>query len=300
MQQALATEPVTQADRRGQQAVVADLPNGQTRAARAAAFGKQLEQTQPNVFAEPEARFALAAAHREQGFGRQAERFYLGLRRTRPRDAWWSCAEGEQWLAEPKGEPPKRLWNCARAASKPRLDGKLDEPMWKQAAPIELHSPHRDDADWPAVALAACDGEYLYLAVSCKQAAGAKYADDDSPRSRDADLSQHDRVDIAIDLDRDFATAYRLSVDHRGWTHDSCWGDASWNPQWFVAAATADDTWTAEAAIPLAELTGQAPAAKSAWAVGVLRIVPGVGYQTWTRPAMIDDQLEGLGYLIFE
>ena len=88
-------------------------------------------------------------------------------------------------------------------------------------------------------------------------------------------------------MDRDYATYYRLSIDHRGWTHDECWGDASWNPTWYVAAGADDDTWTIEAAIPLKELTQQQPDAKTTWAVGVQRIVPGVGFQSWTTPASL-------------
>jgi hypothetical protein len=52
-------------------------------------------------------------------------------------------------------------------------------------------------------------------------------------------------------------------------------------------------------AIPLAELTGELPDGDTAWAVGVQRIVPGVGFQSWTTPAAPEVAGEGLGYLIF-
>ena len=79
-----------------------------------------------------------------------------------------------------------------------------------------------------------------------------------TPRDwRDADLSAEDRVDLFLDLDRDFATVYRLTIDHRGWTGESCWNDATWNPTWFVANRSEDGAWTAEAAIPFAELAPQ-------------------------------------------
>ena len=29
---------------------------------------------------------------------------------------------------------------------------------------------------------------------------------------------------------------FELLIDSRGWTADRCWGDAAWNPEWFVAA----------------------------------------------------------------
>jgi hypothetical protein len=103
-----------------------------------------------------------------------------------------------------------------------------------------------------------------------------------------------------LDLDRDFATYYRLAVDHRGWTADDCWGDTTWNPTWFVASAVAEGEWTIEAAIPLDQLSGEPPAAGTAWAMGIQRIVPGVGFQSWNAPAAIDVMPEGFGYLVFE
>ena len=71
-------------------------------------------------------------------------------------------------------------------------------------------------------------------------------------------------MDIFLDLDRDYATYYHLTIDHRGWAADACFGDSSWDPKWFVAARTADGAWTAEAAIPLRELIGSAEPRRSA------------------------------------
>ncbi len=281
--------------------LVLDARESQERLAKAAGYAKQIEQLQPALFGEPMVRFPLAAAHRGQGLTRQAERYFLTLRHNRTHDAWYTCAQAELWLAEPKTEPPKAFWNCARAAGKPRLDGKLDEPMWQAGNRVELRSPQRDDAEWSAVAMLAYDAEFLYLGVSCTRAAGSKYAKSpDQPRPRDADLSDQDRVELLLDVDRDYTTYYRLVIDQRGWTCESCWQDTNWNPQWFVASGGADGTWTAEAAIPLSELSGQPPTSKTIWAAGVQRVVPGVGFQSWTTPASSEIQPEGFGYLVFQ
>jgi hypothetical protein len=145
----------------------------------------------------------------------------------------------------------------------------------------------------------AYDEELLYIAVSCTRAEGFKYTNADQPRPRDPELAAQDRVELLLDVDRDFVTWYRLAIDHRGWTGEACWGDKSWDPSWFVAAGQGDAEWVAEAAIPLAELTGQTPTAGRAWAVGIERVVPGVGFQSWTRPAAADVIGQGFGYLIF-
>ncbi|MBN2477428.1 MAG: hypothetical protein JXB62_22675 [Pirellulales bacterium] len=267
---------------------------------RAGELGKQIERTRPELFAEAALRFPLAAAHRKQGYPRQAERYYLMRVRGGARDAWWTCASGEQWLVEPKGLPPKSVLHCAAARAKPRLDGRLDDEVWQRCKPAALQSAQHDDAPWPAAVMLAYDDEFLYLAVNCRQALGAKYELTKGPRPRDPDLSSRDRVDVFLDLDRDFATYYRLTVDHRGWTGEACWGDHTWDPVWFVAADTGENVWTVEAAIPLDQLTGRYPGARSVWAVGIQRTVPGVGFQSWTTPATTAVRPEGFGYLIFD
>jgi photosystem II stability/assembly factor-like uncharacterized protein len=298
-QKALAEQPSSQAGERPgvTQSLHATIETD--RAARALAVGKLLDERNPAVGAEPSVRFPLAVACRRQGEPRLAQRHYADVARARQHDAWWASAMGEHWLAKPDDRPPKRVARIA-AGEKPRLDGRLDDEIWKKAHSLELRSALVDDAEWPAVALLAYDQEYLYLALDCRQATGLAYERGDSPRPRDGDLSAHDRVDFYIDIDRDFATAYRLSIDHRGWTGEACWGDATWNPTWYVAAGGEKGRWTAEAAIALDELDSRPSEAKQVWALGIQRTVPGVGFQSWTTPAAISPVPQGFGYLIFE
>jgi hypothetical protein len=67
-----------------------------------------------------------------------------------------------------------------------------------------------------------------------------------------------------------------------------------------VAAARQDDVWTVEAAVPLVELARDFPTAGQAWALGVSRIAPGVGLQSWTTPGGAEPVGEGFGLLLFE
>jgi photosystem II stability/assembly factor-like uncharacterized protein len=263
-------------------------------------FARQIEMAQPDLFASPMVRYPLAAVYRRQGQDAQAERLYILDHRGVDRDAWWNCARGEQWLLDRKGPPPRPKVSCVAASERPHLDGRLDKPIWKRCTPIELKSPQGDDRAWPAKVLLAHDDKFLYVAVQCRQASGARYETTSQPRPRDPDLSQHDRVDICLDVDRTYASYYRLTIDHRGWAADACCGDLSWNPKWFVAAKTADGAWTAEAAIPLAELGAAIVPGKTVWAVGVQRTAPGVGFQSWTTPAAPQVVPEGFGWVGFE
>ena len=281
-------------------ALSVDLAQQEDRPGRAAALGREIERSRPDLFAQPALRFPLAVAHRNQGFPQQARRYYLTRARGTDRDPWWACARGEAWLGEPKGLPPKQVLRCVRARSKPRLDGQLDDAVWQRAKPAELKSAQHDDARWPGAVMLAYDDEFLYLAINCRQAPGAEYPAAEGPRPRDPDLSAQDRVEVFLDLDRDFATYYRLSIDHRGWPAEGCWGDSTWDPNWFVAANTSEGIWTAEAAIPLDQLPGRYPASREVWALGIQRTVPGVGFQSWTEPAAAAVTPEGFGYLIFD
>jgi photosystem II stability/assembly factor-like uncharacterized protein len=276
-----------------------DPARQEDRLARAAALGNLVEQSDPALFAEPRLRFPLAVAQRSQNGGKQAERFYTQCSHSANRDTWCACAQAECWLAERKGPAIKPVLHAVPASVRPHLDGRLDDPVWQQAPPAALRSVQGDDAQWPAQIQVAFDAQFLYLAIVCRQAPQAKY-EPAAPSARNADLSGQDRVDIFLDLDRSYVTAYRLTVDYHGWKSASCCGDATWNPGWYVAARMAEGSWTIEAAIPLEELTGHYPAAHDVWAIGVQRTVPGVGFQSWSTPASTEGIPEGFGLLMFE
>lgn len=281
--------------------IATDSSKTADRAEKAAQAGRRLAEIAPDSHAEPRVQFALAAALRKQGFDEQAERFYTEFSRNRSHDSWWGCADGEFWTRETSKRPsPKPACHARRAPNKPLLDGQLDDEAWRKATPLALSSPHHEDGDWPAEAFLAFDDEFLYLAAQCRMAPGAEYAGTDQPRPRDPSLAGQDRVEFLLDVDRDYCVTYRLTFDHRGWTGESCWGDTSWNPTWFVAADSSEETWTVEAAIPLAELSGKIPAGNEVWSLGAQRIIPDVGFQSWTRPASILGRPEGFGYLVFD
>ena len=138
------------------------------------------------------------------------------------------------------------------------------------------------------------------LAIRCRQVPGVRYETATGKRPRDPDLSDTDHIDIFFDLNRNYSTYHRFSIDHRGWASDAYGSDASWNPKWYVAAQTLDGAWTAEAAIPLTELNATIVPGKTVWAIGIQRTVPGVGFQSWSAPASATVIPEGFGWVMFE
>ena len=91
-----------------------------------------------------------------------------------------------------------------------------------------------------------------------------------------------------------------LAVDSRGFTAESCFGDTTWNPTWYVASGSDAQFWTFEAAIPLAELTPKAPQVRDVWSIGIQRIIPNIGQQSFTQPASIPERGETFGLMVFE
>ena len=118
-------------------------------------------------------------------------------------------------------------------------------------------------------------------------------------RGRDDNLDPFDRVSLLLDLDRDYSTYFHFQVDQRGCVREDCWGDAKWNPRWFVACKSDEDAWCIEAAIPLGELTGERIPLNTAWAFNVVRILPGRGVQSWSQPADVQPRPEGMSVLVF-
>jgi hypothetical protein len=264
---------------------------------------------------DPAVQFCLQASRRHLGdfdTPQQWYRHFLAGRTNRAGapgdDPWRDAAATELWLTDHRGSPPKPVSPCKLAAAKPFLDGKLDDACWTDAAPMVLRdavgaTAGRFTGDGKSTNFAtrariAYDTEYLYIAIECKRPAG-RVMPPVAKRTRDADLRAYDRVGIMIDLDRDYQTYFHLQIDERGAVADDCWGDRSWDPTWFVASTSSPDSWTAEAAIPLKELTGDVPTIGKAWAVNVVRVLPGRGVQAWSLPADVRPRPEGMGLLLF-
>ncbi|HEV3436833.1 MAG TPA: sugar-binding protein, partial [Gemmata sp.] len=225
-------------------------------------------------------------------------------------DPWRDCLAAELWMTDRSliSTQPKPLGVCRHTELRPMLDGKLDDACWQDLKPLSL-SVVCAAADKPDEMKAfgdayktesrfAFDERFLYIAVSCTHPAGQK-VEPVAKRTRDADMTGHDRVDILLDLDRDYQTYYRFQVDHRGCLAEDCWGDKTWNPKYFVGFNATDTGWTAEFAIPLIELTGDRPSHGRVWAMNVSRIVPGKGIQAWSGPADDTPRPEGMGLLQF-
>lgn len=261
----------------------------------------QAQRHWPWLLSDPALAFSLERLHTDVGQSRQAESFLARIIAQGAESPWYEWVQTEMIMNRGHGHHDLPVASCLTATTPPKLDGRLDDPIWQAVRPIDLKRAGNEvDNTWPAAALFCHDQEFLYVAIRCRNARDSKYAPPlETPRSRDADLSKNDRVVIRLDIDRDYGTWYELSVDYLGQTHESCFGDPTWNPTWYVASNQQAGMWTIEAAIRLADLTEEHPALGTQWGMGVDRIAIGTGLQSWTAPPSLEPRPENFGLLWF-
>lgn len=270
---------------------------------RALQLARRLETRAPALFASPSVQFPLAAIYRYRGAHARSDELYRKYVFGDVSAGWPQAAAGELWLTNPAQLPKKPFVVCELTRRRPVLDGVFSDECWQKADELPLlgSADESPDPKTRALAMLCYDAEYLYFAATFPRAAGIRT---DGPlaqgRAHDADLADFDRVNLLLDVDRDYVTHYNLAVDQRGCVADRCWRDLSWNPRWFVAVDADKLHWRVEAAIPFSELGPRSPVRNTVWSVGIVRTMPAVGVQSWTHPAASAPRPETFGLVRFD
>ncbi|MBL8810983.1 MAG: hypothetical protein JNM43_12465 [Planctomycetaceae bacterium] len=206
-----------------------------------------------------------------------------------------------------------RTFNLPQRADRPYLDGMLKDTIWEDAEEITLEAPRvsgarvkeanegtAKDLNQPrSLVMIAWDEQFLYIAGRLQRADSMKRTLElASGRTHDADHGSLDRIEIAIDTDRDYLTAFDLVIDETGQTTDSAWWLKRWNPRWYVAADGDDGSWRFEAAIPFQELSATPVRPGVLWSVRFRRTIPGVLEQE-LAPAAATTSLKGASLVRF-
>ena len=141
------------------------------------------------------------------------------------------------------------VWNTS-----PVLDGKLDDPIWKNAAKLDPFTLMDGSAKprMPTDVLVGTDGKDLWLGITCHEDTmdfiTAGITKNGGP------VWQDDCVEVFVDQNLDHATFRQILVNSLG---TQAWMDST-DPAWKAASRVAtrshDDRWVVELAIPLADL----------------------------------------------
>ncbi len=172
----------------------------------------------------------------------------------------------------------KPVLNIIKINKPIEINGKLDNPVWQLADPIELNFEFNpgDNVQAPerTVVRALYDEENLYFGFQCY---------DSNPEEIRANLSERDKifsddyVVILIDTYGDFQKAYEFGLNPYGIQGDLLatlnGEDLSFDLTWSGAASINDSGWTAEMVIPFKSLTFD-DSEDPTWAFNAFRTIP--------------------------
>ena len=194
--------------------------------------------------------------------------------------------------ADTNEEPPEILTNrvikAVRIETPPKIDGKLDDVCWQNSAKtgelIQFEPQRGEPATQPITIYLAYDANNLYVAFECFKTDMNNLAA--NLTRRDSFFFSDDHVEVLIDTFLDGRNCYAFALNPLGTQTDrrlinegtnrrtgqSMIGTAiSWDCDWQGQAAIGTDSWTAEFAIPFAELRFSKEMETATWGINFWR-----------------------------
>lgn len=149
------------------------------------------------------------------------------------------------------------LINIAACAEKPVIDGKIDDPCWKQAASLCL-LPNFSGENFTenTCFMITYDSRNIYIAAEVQQSfldpvlnllSRVKC----TAKDRDGGVYMDDSIEIFLMPEND--NYYQMAVNMDGTIFDSKGKEQQWNSHAIVATQKGERTWTVEVAVPLSD-----------------------------------------------
>ena len=184
--------------------------------------------------------------------------------------------------------PSNREIKAVRIETPPKIDGKLDDVCWQNSTKtgemIQFEPQNGEPATQPTTIYLAYDANNLYVAFEC-------FKNDMDNLSanltrRDSFFFSDDHVEVLIDTFHDGRNCYAFALNPLGTQTDrrlinegsnrrtgqSMIGTAiSWDCDWQGQASEETDKWTAEFAIPFAELRFSKDTEIATWGINFWR-----------------------------
>ena len=189
---------------------------------------------------------------------------------------------------EPAETSAHRAIEASRTETPPTIDGILDDACWQHSAKtgelIQFEPQRGEPATQPTTIYLAYDANKLYVAFECFKTDMGNLAANQT--RRDAFFFSDDHVEILIDTFLDGRNCYAFALNALGTQTDrrlineganrrsgqSNIGTAiSWDCDWQGQAAKGTDRWTAEFAIPFAELRFSKKDETATWGINFWR-----------------------------
>ncbi|MBI4025261.1 MAG: discoidin domain-containing protein [Verrucomicrobia bacterium] len=166
---------------------------------------------------------------------------------------------------------------ATRAQAPPAVDGRLDDPCWRQAKAITAFTlmNSAQPAQFPNSAYVVFDDNAIYIGVRCEEPNVADIKTRLMPHDSD-DVYRTDCIEIMLDPTLGKNDYYHFAVNASGSVYDrACTqggniGDKKWDAEITAHAFIGDKFWSCEVAIPFYNLN-LTPQVKSAWGVNICR-----------------------------
>ena len=189
---------------------------------------------------------------------------------------------------QPTETSAHREIKAIRTETPPNIDGKLDDACWQNSAKtgnlIQFEPQRGEPATQPTTIYLAYDANKLYVAFECFKTDMDNLAANQT--RRDSFFFSDDHVEVLIDTFLDGRNCYAFALNQLGTQTDrrlineganrrtgqSMIGTAiSWDCDWQGQAAKGTDRWTAEFAIPFAELRFSKASETATWGINFWR-----------------------------
>ena len=171
--------------------------------------------------------------------------------------------------------------HAIRTDTPPRIDGKLDEPLYGTVEPMSDFIQSEPSPGAPATEKTQVwlffDRTNIYVSVKCWESHPERRIANDMRRDSSAVALGNDNVSFMFDTFHDKQNANTFAVNSLGGRNDGQVTNqrqynGDFNPIWIVKAQRGTDGWSFEAAIPFKSLR-YAPGTDQVWGFNVVRTV---------------------------
>jgi hypothetical protein len=169
---------------------------------------------------------------------------------------------------------------AVRVEEPPRVDGALDEDLYRSLPPITgfiQQDPREGEvATEPTHVWIVYDARHLYISARCLDSQPHRIVANDMRRDG-SNVSQNDNISIVLDTFHDGRNGYEFLLNSIGGAWDTQITDErdanrNWNTVWHSRAQRDDTGWTVELAIPFSSLRYRG-AGTQVWGINIRRNV---------------------------
>jgi hypothetical protein len=152
------------------------------------------------------------------------------------------------------------------------LDGKLDEPFWQKAIPLELRTINGQKTQQDTKAYLVYDNKHVYIGFKCSESQMSKVCE--TVKTKNGPVYKDDCVEIFLDpADTREKSYYHFAVNVAGTQYGLFKADPYWAGQWDAKTSKHVDRWEVEIALPF-DMFNLTSAERGNWAINLGRENP--------------------------